>query len=159
MSQLLAYVRYIEGTDIQEEILFFPQTEKKEASPKAADVLAVVYDVFEENQFSWDNLVAVCTDRALAMMGSRSVFVTLVKQKHPEIRGTHCMIHRQALTAKTLPRRLNLVLEIVIKVVNYVKSSAVNTSLFHMLCKDMDTSHENLLFHRKVCNLAEKKLS
>ena len=37
------------------------------------------------------------------MMGSRLGFVTLVKQKNPAISGTHCMIHRQALAAKTLP--------------------------------------------------------
>ena len=93
------------------------------------------------------------------MMGSRSGFVTLVKHKNPAIRDTHCMIHRQALAAKTLPQRLNLVLEIVINVVNYVKSSAVNTRLFRLLCKDMDASHENLLFHTKVCSLGERKLS
>ena len=93
------------------------------------------------------------------MMGSRSGFVTLVKQKNPTIRGSHCVIHRQALAAKTLPQRLNLVLEIVINVVNYVKSSAVNTRLFRLLCKDMDASHENLLFHTKICSLGERKLS
>ena len=93
------------------------------------------------------------------MMGSRSGFVSLVKQKSPVIRGTHCIIHRQALAAKTLPQRLNFVLEIVSKVVNYVKSSAVNTRLFRLLCKDMDASHENLLFHTKVCRLGKRKLS
>ena len=47
VSQLLAYVCYIEGTGIKEE-LFFRHPLK--ATTKAVDVLAVVGDVFEENK-------------------------------------------------------------------------------------------------------------
>ena len=79
VSQLLAYVRYIEGTGIKEEIFF---CHSLKATTKAVDVLAVVDDVFEENKLSWENFVAVCTDGAPAMMGRRSGFVTLVKQKN-----------------------------------------------------------------------------
>ena len=38
-----------------------------------------------------------------------------------------------------------------IKVVNYVKSSALNTRLFSKLCKDMDANHTALLYHTQVC--------
>ena len=47
VSQLLAYVRYIEGTGIKEEIFF---CHSLKATTKAVDVLAVVGDVFEENK-------------------------------------------------------------------------------------------------------------
>ena len=39
---------------------------------------------------------------------------------------------------------------VVIKVVNYVKSSALNTRLFSKLCKDMDADHTVLLYHTQV---------
>ena len=38
----------------------------------------------------------------------------------------------------------------VIKVVAYVKSSALNTRLFSKLCKDMDADHTALLYHTQV---------
>ena len=38
----------------------------------------------------------------------------------------------------------------VIKVVNYVESSALNTRLFSKLCKDMDANHTALLYHTQV---------
>ena len=39
---------------------------------------------------------------------------------------------------------------VVIKVVNYVKSSALNTRFFGKLCNDMDADHTALLYHTQV---------
>ena len=36
------------------------------------------------------------------------------------------------------------------KVVNYVKSSALNTRIFSKLCKDMYANHTTLLYHTQV---------
>ncbi|XP_039272297.2 protein FAM200B-like [Styela clava] len=99
---------------------------------------------------SWSKLVGVCTDGAPAMIGAKSELVSLIKQKNPEIQGTHCMIHKAALVSKTIPKRLHEHLSVVIKVVNYVKSSALSTRLFRKLCKDMDADHTTLLYHTQV---------
>ena len=60
------------------------------------------------------------------------------------------MIHKVALISKTVPKRLHEHLSVVIKVVNYVKSSALNTRLFSKLCKDMDANHTALLYHTQI---------
>ena len=99
---------------------------------------------------SWSKLVGVCTDGAPAMIGAQSGLISLVKQKNPAIQGTHCMIHKAARVSKTIPRRLHEHMSVVIKVVNYVKSSALNTRLFSKLSKDMDTDHSALLYHTQV---------
>ena len=57
------------------------------------------------------------------------------------------MIHKGALVSKTIPKRLHEPLSVVIKVVNYMKSSAFNTRLFSKLCKEMDANHTALLYH------------
>ena len=41
-------------------------------------------------------------------------------------------------------------MSVVIKVVNYVKSSALNTRLFSKLCNDMNADHTAILYHTQV---------
>ena len=84
------------------------------------------------------------------MLGSRSGFISLVKHKNPNVLGTHCFIHRQALASKTMPSSLCANLAIVIKVVNYIKSGASNTRLFRQICEGMDATHQSLLFQTQV---------
>ncbi|XP_045121815.1 zinc finger BED domain-containing protein 5-like [Portunus trituberculatus] len=73
-----------------------------ETTAKAIDVFSKVDEFFQEHGLSWEQVVGVCTDGAPAMIGSRSGFVKLVKEKNPAVTGTHCVIHRQALASKTL---------------------------------------------------------
>ena len=92
-SQLLVYVRFIGNGTLEEEMMLCCPLE---TTTRADDVLAVVSTFPEENNLSWDRLVGVCTDGAPAMLGSHSGFVI----------GTHCIIHREALAAWTLPVEL-----------------------------------------------------
>nr|XP_039272297.1 protein ZBED8-like [Styela clava] len=147
LSQLLVYARYVDGGMIIEEFLF---CQPLETTSKAADVFQVLDDFFTNTGLSWSKLVGVCTDGAPAMIGAKSGLVSLIKQRNPEIQGTHCMIHKAALVSKTIPKRLHEHLSVVIKLVNYVKSSALSTRLFRKLCKDMDADHTTLLYHTQV---------
>ena len=92
--------------------------------------MEVLNDFFKDTEISSTNLVGVCTDGALAMLGSRSGFVALVKHKNPAVEGTHCLIPREALVSKSIPKNLYESLVVIIKIVNYVKGSALNTRLF-----------------------------
>ncbi|KAL1230397.1 Uncharacterized protein TSPI_06748 [Trichinella spiralis] len=62
----------------------------------------------------------------------------------------HCVIHRQALVAKTLPDDLREDLNFSVEVVNYVKSSALNTRLFAALCESLNADDMALRYHTKV---------
>ncbi|XP_076053707.1 zinc finger BED domain-containing protein 5-like [Oratosquilla oratoria] len=42
------------------------------------------------------------------------------------------------------------VLNVAIKILNFVKAGALNSRLFKLLCKDMESEHEALLFHTNV---------
>jgi len=67
---------------------------------KASDMLKVVGDFFTEEKLeqTWK-----CLHRwAPTMLGVRSDFLTLVIQKNPKVIGTHRIIHREALAAKTM---------------------------------------------------------
>ena len=84
------------------------------------------------------------------MLGARSGFVEFVKRKNPNIIATHCMIHREALASRTMPEELKQTLDSAIKILNYIKASALNTRIFRKLCQDMVSEYQNLMYHTSV---------
>ena len=87
-SQLRVFVQYVHERNFKEEFLF------------CKDVLDVANDFFKENGLDWGNLVGFTADGAPTMLGSRSGFQTLVKQRAILAIGVHCFIHREALASK-----------------------------------------------------------
>ncbi|CAH1999992.1 unnamed protein product [Acanthoscelides obtectus] len=84
-------------------------------------------------------------DGAPAMIGVRPALDKNLKEKSPTMVSAHCVSHRQALTTKTRPQKLRQTLESAIRIVNYIKSSALNSRLFTLLCEDLDSDHKVLL--------------
>lgn len=78
------------------------------------------------------------------MLGSKSGLVTLIQQKNPLAQSNYCMLHREALMSKTLPRSLCDDLSIVIK------GSTFNIRLFQQLYQDLEAGHDALLFHMQA---------
>jgi len=72
------------------------------------------------------------------------------KQENSQCRWISCVIHCEALASGTLSAALKDNLAIIIRTVKFVKTNAVNTRLFAMLCKDIDSNRETLLFHTSV---------
>ena len=77
----------------------------------------------------WDKLCGVATDGAPAMTGERKGMALMVFDKVRESGGEafkfHCIIHQEALCAKTI--KLGDVLEDVINIVNVIRARG----LFH----------------------------
>lgn len=92
--------------------------------------MKIINDYFENHDIMWEKLAGFCTDGAPAMLGSRSGLATLVKEKNHKVLTTDCIIHRQALIPKTLPEELLYILKQAIKLVNTIKSSALNIRIF-----------------------------
>lgn len=145
--QLIVYCRFVGSGSLQEEILF---SKALKTTSKASDIMSAICEFFKDNGLSWERVVGICTDGAPAMLGSRSGFLKLAKEKNPAVIGTHCVIHRQALAAKTLPDKLNNSMKVAIQIVNSVKASALNTRLFQGLCADLGAEHKTLIFHTEV---------
>ena len=70
-----------------------------------------------------------------------------------------CFIHRFALNANTLPPDMLSFLNRIIKMVSFVKSSALNTRLFAKLCEDLGSEHKYLLYHTEVQWLSRGKMT
>ena len=91
LAQLCVYVRYIHEEHLEDEFLFC----------ESLDTKTTAKDIFNKIDIQWKHVIGVCTDGAPAMLGCRSGFQTLVKEKSPNVVSTHCIIHRQALMVKT----------------------------------------------------------
>ena len=148
-AELLEYVRYFNVCLIKEEFLFcLPLIQ----TTKAIDIFNLIDNFFKSNDLSnWTQLIGwVCCDGAPAMLGNKSGFSAIIKQHSPNIIVTHCLLHRHAFATKTLPDKLLEVMNISVKVVNFIRSRAKNHRLFKVLCESMNAEHNFLLYYTSV---------
>uniref|UniRef100_UPI00358EC2D2 protein FAM200C-like n=1 Tax=Myxine glutinosa TaxID=7769 RepID=UPI00358EC2D2 len=145
-SQLLVFARYLAGFSVKEEFLFCSPLK---TTTKSVDIMNIVNNFMEENGIEWTKLGSLCTDGAPAMMGKRSGFVALVKDKCPDVIVTHCVLHRHALATKTLPKELGDVMAIV-TAVNVIRARALNHRLFQVFCEDIGAAYTHLLYYTEV---------
>ncbi|XP_049964485.1 uncharacterized protein LOC126484926 [Schistocerca serialis cubense] len=115
-------------------------SEKLKSTSKAIHIMAAVSEFFCKNELSWQKLIGVRTDGAPSMLGYRLGFVQMVREKNPSVTAIHCVIHHQALAAKTLPKELNDVLKL----------------LFTALCEDLRAEYKTLISYRSTLALERK---
>ena len=99
-AQLMAFVRHVTEKNVKEELLFCSELK---TTTKAKDVTAKVEHFFDKENISWASLCGVCTDGAPTMLGAKSGFQTLLKNKAPNLVTTRCFVRREELASKTLP--------------------------------------------------------
>ena len=76
-----------------------------------------------------------CIDNAPAMLGNKAGFVACVKKRYLTHTVTHCVLHRHALAAKSLPEQLKNFLSIAVDAMNYIRRNALNHRLFKVFLK------------------------
>ena len=84
------------------------------------------------------------------MLGARQGFTARGKQLNPNVQVVHCLLHRENLGAQHLSPKLSLVMQEIVAVLNFTKSSAVNSCLFEKVCVDLGSEFKLL---RRVVDL------
>ena len=84
------------------------------------------------------------------MLGRKSGFQARVKAVCPSTISVRCFIHRFALATKLLLRNLKTNSNLVVKMVNYIKTSALKSRLFKVICEDIRLEYFSLLFQADV---------
>ena len=122
--QLLVYVRYAQTNIMKTEL---PLNHEVSTTTEEKDIFDIF---FKKNGLHWKNLVGCTTDGAPSMLGCRSGFQSYVKAVSPNVTSVYCFIHRLALCTKVLAAQLLACLKHVVKIINFVKASALNTRFF-----------------------------
>ena len=86
-------------------------------------------------------LVGCTTDGAPAMLGRKSGFQARMKAVSPSVTFVHCFLYRFALAAKLLPPDIKTGLNLVVKMVNYIKTSTLSSRLFKVICEDVGSEY------------------
>ncbi|XP_068246703.1 zinc finger BED domain-containing protein 5-like [Palaemon carinicauda] len=146
-SQLLAYVRFTQSNAAKTELLL---SQDLSSTTTGKDIFNVLDNFFNQNELDWGKLVGCTIDGAPSMLGRKSGFQDHVKAVAPNATAVHCFIHIFALCAKVLPPKLLSCLNRVFRIVNFVKTSDLNTRVFKLLCEDFGSDHICLLYHTEV---------
>ncbi len=155
VAHLMVFIRCSHEGKLHEDMLFCAALEGKCTGD---DIFNCLKSWMEHAGLCWEKCISICTDGAGAMMGKNKGLKAKVLSVAPHIRFTHCVIHREALAAKTLQPELEDVLQTSVKIVNHIKSRPLNTRLFAILCQEMGSTHESLLFHSEVRWLSRGKV-
>ena len=125
-------------------------SKKLSGTTKGKDIFEALDNCFKLNELDWERLIGCKTDGAPSMLGHKSEFKAHVTAVASNVTFVHCSIHRFALYAKVLPQNMLSCLNRVIKMVNFVKASALNTQLFKRLCEDLSFDFTCLLYYTEV---------
>ena len=82
-AQLVAFVRYRDADNIAEHILFCKSMQERTTEN---DIFNVVDAFFAEKSLNWTRCSSICTDAAASMTGTIKGFVTLAREKKPNVK-------------------------------------------------------------------------
>ena len=145
LSQLAVFVHYGKE-DVKNEDFLFCQP----LITKAAEVKKFLDNFFRDNVLLWNIVYIICLDGTQVMLERNSGFGTLLKADPPHITVTYCLLHRHALATKTFTPKMEEVLKIVVKYVNYVQNNAMKYRIFKELCNEISSEFEVLLYYSNV---------
>ena len=146
-SLLLAYVRFIRGGSLCQELLF---ARLLETDTKGESVYRAVEDDFQKKSIPLTNIISCATDGAPSMVGRHRGFLSYLKKAVRKILTVHCVIHRQHFVAKNLSEKLHKSLSTVITAANKIKANALYSRLLHQLGIENDEDFQCLLLHTEV---------
>lgn len=131
----MGFVRFIKKEEIVEDMLCYISLPNKTTGE---EIFHAVDGMFVKYGLSWQNVVGVCTDGAPSMQGKKKGLIARIEQvTNKKCRFTHCIIHREALAANELSPELDDVMNMVIKMVNSIKSKPLNYRVFLEICEEL----------------------
>lgn len=134
-------------SSLHEDILFCGELPTR---AKAQECFRCMDNYFTKNVLDWQNCVGVCSNGAASMTGSHPGVIRQILDRAPEVKWTHCFLHRESLAARKMSPEFHEVMNVSVKTINLIKNKAVNSRCFAKLCEDIEADHVQLLHHSEV---------
>ncbi|KAL3853930.1 hypothetical protein ACJMK2_013225 [Sinanodonta woodiana] len=157
--QLLVCIRGINTTiEITEELAAIKSLH---GTTTSEDLFREVSGVIDDLEPDWSKLVGMTTNGSRSMVGRHNGLVARVCQQVINSNGVlplapHRLIHQHNLCGKQL--NLEHVMKIVVKFVNFIRSPALNHRSFKEFLNEIESEHNDLVYHNKVRWLSRGKV-
>ncbi|CAG4959705.1 unnamed protein product [Colias eurytheme] len=147
-ARLAVFARYCVGNVIKEELIAIKSLP---TTTKGADICTAVKNSIVEKEIDIKKVVSVTTDGAPSMVGKKIGFISLFQTEvGHSILEFHCIIHQQALCAKSGLTSLDNVMAVVTKIVNLISGQALNKRKFDALLDEVNSVYNGLLMYNNV---------
>lgn len=147
-AQLLIFIRGIDDNFCVTEELACMRSLK--GTTKGSDIFQEFQETITSLKVPLTNICNITTDGAPNMTGTKSGFVGIFKESFPgnEVVFLHCVIHQEALCKSALD--MKHVLDVVIKLVNSIRSRAFNHRQFREFLDSLQSEYSDVLYYTKV---------
>lgn len=147
-ARLAIIARYPKGNEMREELI---KLASLSGTTTGAEVCQKVVDELKNANLDVNKIVSVTTDGAPSMTGKDAGFVNLFTRRvgHPLI-AFHCIVHQEALCAKSGLKEFEDVMKIVTKIVNFITSRALNKRKFELLLNEVQSVNSGLIKYNNV---------
>ena len=143
---LICYVRFFNFSEQRlVEGLLFCKSIKLEC--QGIDLFNKIDSFILTNNLDLEKCISICTDGAKAMFDSCCGLRSLIQEPAPMARWMHCKVHCEALVGRELSTKLGHLVEVVIKVINFIKIRPLKSRVFEKLCAEINAEHRTLLFY------------
>ncbi|GBN02996.1 Zinc finger BED domain-containing protein 5 [Araneus ventricosus] len=129
LSILLAITRYLNGNELEENLLLYHLSLK---DVPVRTYLMPLNGLFCENETDWAKCCGVCTDGGKSMSGCYEGLRGRIKIVAPHVARSHFCIHRQSLEANPLPDSLTEIINQSVKVVNFIKANSTTPDYLNL---------------------------
>uniref|UniRef100_UPI003AACC576 general transcription factor II-I repeat domain-containing protein 2B-like n=1 Tax=Centroberyx gerrardi TaxID=166262 RepID=UPI003AACC576 len=119
-----------------------------------SDLFTEVNACMDTLGLKWDRLAGVTTDGCPNLTGKNVGLLKRMQDKVTEINADqklvflHCIIHQHVLCKSVL--KINHVIDVVTKIVNFIRSRALNHRQFVALLEEHETEHSDIGYHTAV---------
>uniref|UniRef100_A0A834RDR4 Zinc finger BED domain-containing protein 5 n=1 Tax=Sarcoptes scabiei TaxID=52283 RepID=A0A834RDR4_SARSC len=143
-ARFICYVRFIDEELIVEDLFFCVNITLTSSSHELFEVLDKYID---GNGLDWTSCVGVCTDLGSTIAGSYGELQSLIHVKSPNVVWTYCIIHKEALVSRYISPPLDMILEIIINIMNYVKNRQQKAKFFKKFTDDLGDESKAVLYY------------
>ncbi|KAF0024904.1 hypothetical protein F2P81_021785 [Scophthalmus maximus] len=151
-AQLLIFVRGItKDFEIMEELAAM---RSMKGTTTGSDLFTEVNACFDKLGLKWDKLACVTTNGCPNLTGKNVGLLKRMQDKVTEVNSElklvflHCIIHQNVLCKSVL--KLNHVIDVITKTVNFIRARALNHSQFVSLLEEHETEHGDIGYHTAV---------